>query len=224
MKKKVRTILDASRTAGWVLEPLAKELLGAYGLSTTRFRWAKTIDEAVKGANELGYPVVAKIVSPDIVHKSDVGGVVVGVDGDEALRKVFGRISKLQGFEGILLDETVRGLEFIVGAKEDPQFGTVVLMGLGGTSVEIYGDVALRMAPVSPETAREALRSLQGRKLLEGYRGKKGVNLDGLVDLVVRFSKAAYALHDEIDSIDLNPVFCDAERAVVADARILLKK
>lgn len=223
MKKSVRTILDASKRAGWVLEPLAKELLGEYGLSTTRFRWAKTIIEAIQGAIELGYPVVAKIVSPDIVHKSDVGGVVVGVEGDEALREVFDRLSKLQGFEGVLLDETVGGLEFIVGAKEDPQFGTVVLVGLGGTSVEIYGDVALRMAPVSPETAKEALLSLKGRKLLDGYRGNKGANLDQLADLVVRFSEAAYGLRDEIESIDLNPVFCDAERAVIADARILLK-
>ncbi|MBN2809478.1 MAG: acetate--CoA ligase family protein [Deltaproteobacteria bacterium] len=115
-----------------------------------------------------------------------------------------------------------QGLELIVGAKQDPQFGTVVVVGIGGTAVEIYHDVAIRMAPVSPAEAISAITSIRGRKLLEGYRGAKPVNREKLAELIVNFSQMAFALRDEITSIDLNPVLCNPEQAVIADARFIL--
>jgi succinyl-CoA synthetase beta subunit len=223
MDQKIATILEASRRVGWVMEPYAKELLRGYGLPTTRFYWAKTVSAIDQGIKEVGYPLVAKVVSPDILHKSEVGGVVIGITGLEQLTEVFRRFSTMNGFDGVLLDEMIQGTEVIVGAKDDPQFGTVVLVGIGGTSVEVYKDVAIRMAPVEPREALDAIESLKGKILLEGYRGREAIHLQALGDLIVRFSNMAYDLRDLMESIDLNPVICGREKAVIADARIVLK-
>jgi succinyl-CoA synthetase beta subunit len=223
MEEKIRGILDAARKDGWVMEPHAKEMLRAYGLPTTRFFWAKSPEDLLPGAKEVGYPLVAKVVSPDILHKSDVGGVVVGVRDKEELEAVYQRMSGLEGFRGLLLDQMVRGIEIIVGSNEDPQFGTVVLVGIGGTSVEVYKDVSIRMAPVSLNDAMDAIESIRGRKLLEGYRGAEPVNMESLAELIVAFSQMAFDMREEVESVDLNPVLCDREKALIADARIVLK-
>lgn len=223
MKPEVKKIIDSSVKSGWVLEPRAKDLIKLYGLATSKFIWAKTLENTLKGAKKIGYPLVAKIVSEKIMHKSDVGGVVVGVRDDTQMALVFDKFSKLEGFDGVLLDQMLTGSEVIFGSKYDAQFGVVVLAGIGGTSVEIYKDVALRMAPMTKEVAIEALNSLKGIKLLKGYRGKEPVNFDKLADAVVKFSKMAYNLRNEVESMDLNPVMCTKDKAVVADARIILK-
>jgi hypothetical protein len=223
MKPEVKNILDKSIKSGWVLEPLAKELIKSYGLATSKFFWAKTLESALQGAKKVGYPLVAKIVSEKIMHKSDVGGVVVGVSDNNQMVEVFEKFSKLEGFDGVLLDEMLTGSEVIFGSKADAQFGTVIMVGIGGTAVEVYKDVALRMAPVSKEIALEALQSLKGIKLLQGYRGKEVVNLEKLANAVVKFSEMAYDLRDEVESMDLNPVMCTKDKATVADARIILK-
>jgi hypothetical protein len=223
MKPEVKEIIDSSRKSGWVLEPRAKELIKLYGLATSKFVWVKTLESALQGAKKVGYPLVAKIVSEKIIHKSDVGGVIVGVRDNNQMVEVFEKFSKLEGFDGVLLDEMLAGSEMIFGAKLDAQFGTVVLVGIGGTSVEIYKDVALRMAPVTKDVAIEAINSLKGIKLLKGYRGKEPVNIDKLANAVVKFSEMAYDLKDEVESIDLNPVMCTKDKATVADARIILK-
>jgi succinyl-CoA synthetase beta subunit len=223
MDERILAILNASRVDGWVMEPHAKELLRTYGLPTTRYFWAKSLDASFQGAKEVGYPLVAKVVSPDVLHKSDVGGVVVGVEDSRELEEVYHRMSGLKGFQGVLLDEMVQGVEMIVGAKEDPQFGTVVVVGIGGTSVEVYKDVSIRMAPTSFAEAMDAIGSIKGRKLLEGYRGKEPTNREKLAELIVSFSKMAFEFREEVESIDLNPVLCNRERAVIADARFVLK-
>ncbi len=224
MKKSVRKILEESRSAGWVIEPLAREVLKAYMLPVTRSRWARTVEEALAAARRIGYPVVAKIVSPDVVHKSEEGGVVTGIRDDDGMRRAYGRLSAIKGFAGVLVDETASGLELFVGAKHDPQFGPVVLAGIGGTSVEIYRDVAVRMAPLSEKAAMEALHSLKGSALLRGYRGGAAVSTASASRLLSAFSRALIDMADSVESIDLNPVFCGSRRAVIADARIMLKK
>jgi acetate---CoA ligase (ADP-forming) subunit beta len=223
MKPEIKKIIDSSMKSGWVLEPRAKELIKSYGLATSKFFWSKTLESTLQGAKKIGYPLVAKIVSEKIMHKSDVGGVVVGVKDDAQMAEVFGKFSKLEGFDGVLLDQMLTGSEVIFGSKYDAQFGVVVLVGIGGTAVEIYKDVALRMAPMTKDIAMEALDSLKGIKLLKGYRGKEPVNFDKLADAVVKFSKMAYDLRDEVESMDLNPVICTKDKATVADARIILK-
>lgn len=222
MKEDAKTILDRWRDTGWVIEPEARKVLKLYGLYTAPYSWAMTAEEAVKGAGKIGYPLVAKIVSADIIHKSDVGGVVVGVRDDKELLAVFTRLSSLQGFQGVLLDEMQSGFELIIGSKHDPQFGPVVLIGIGGTSVEIYQDVAIRMAPVTVREAKEALLSLHGSRLMQGYRGKPAINMGSIANLIAKFSEMVYDLRGRISSIDLNPVMCSSRKAVIADARIIL--
>jgi len=219
----VLSIIGEARTYGWVMEPLAKKLLAAYHLPVTRFVWARTIEEARAGAQQVSYPLVAKVVSPEIIHKSDAGGIVVGVQDDTQLDMVFEKMSTLPGFVGVLLDQMVSGYEVIVGSKVDPQFGTVILVGIGGTAVEIYKDVAIRMAPVDSSDALDALHSLTGSPLLTGHRNSEPANLEKLAHLIHTFSTTALELEPVIESIDLNPVLCSSHAAIIADARVMLK-
>ena len=216
-------IIEASRKHGWVLESDSKQIFSLMGFAVPKFTVAKTVDEAIKFANKIGYPVVAKIVSPLIMHKSDVGGVIVGITDDKGMTDAFQRLSSMNGFVGVLVEEMISGTELIVGAKIDFQFGPMVILGIGGTSVEIYRDVIQKMAPLSPQDGLTMIRSLKGYKLLDGYRGAKPVDKDKLADIIVNFSTLVMSLKEEIESIDINPLLCFANQCVVADARIILK-
>ncbi len=149
LMREVRDIISSSKATGWVLEPDAKRLFSFLGLDVPRFGWAKKVEEAIQFAEEIGYPVVGKVVSPKLVHKSEKNGVEIGIDNDEKLKETFRRFSQIDGFAGMLVEEMISGVELIVGAKVDDQFGPVVLLGIGGTGVEIYKDVTLRMAPLA---------------------------------------------------------------------------
>ncbi len=224
MKKRIHELLERARQVGWMMEPDARELLKLYDLPVTTYKWVHSRGDTLKAASEIGYPVVTKIVSPDIMHKSDAGGVRVGLKNENELSRAYDDLSAMKGFDGIIVDQMAAGSELIIGAKHDPQFGMVVLTGIGGTAVEIYKDVAIRMAPFSVETARNAIYSLQGHELLTGYRGKEPIDMDKLVHLMVCFSEMAVDLEKNIESIDLNPVMCNEKEARIVDARILLKE
>jgi acyl-CoA synthetase (NDP forming) len=219
----MRDILSRSRKTGWVFEPQAKRLFSMAGLDVPRFTWATTVEAAVRFAQEIGYPVVAKVVSPRIVHKSDSDGVALGVRGDRDLTKTFKRFSQTEDFAGVLVEEMISGLELMVGAKIDYQFGPVILLGIGGTAVEIYRDITLRMAPLHERDVESMVKDLKARPLIEGYRGSKPVNLRELTRLLVTFSHLVMDLEELIESIDLNPIICSSTRCVVADARIMFK-
>ncbi|MBN2797984.1 MAG: acetate--CoA ligase family protein [Deltaproteobacteria bacterium] len=224
MNARVEALLREARAVGWVMEPAAREILASYAVPVGRHLVATRWEEAIAGAASLGWPLVAKVVSPEIVHKADVGGVIVGITGEAALRAAWDHLSALPAFAGVLLDEQhTMGVELIVGVKIDPAFGPVVMVGLGGTAVELYRDVSIRMAPLSLESAREALAALKAFPLLTGYRGGQAVDLDALVELLLAVSEAAMALEDAVESLDLNPVFASASGAVVADARLILR-
>ncbi len=216
-------IIKASRKYGWVLESDAKQIFSLSGFTVPKFTVAKTLEDALQFANKIGYPVVAKIVSPLIMHKSDIGGVVVGIADDKGMADAFQRLSSMDGFIGVLVEEMISGIELIMGAKIDFQFGPMVLVGIGGTSVEIYRDIILRMAPLSRQDGLTMIRALKGYKLLDGYRGAKPMDIERLADILVNFSTLVMALKDEIESIDINPLLCSAGQCVVADARIILK-
>ncbi|WP_419662348.1 acetate--CoA ligase family protein [Desulfosarcina variabilis] len=217
-------LLSDAKPRGWVLEPDAKQIMREAGLSVPEFRFAQTSDAALDAAHELGYPLVAKVVSPAVLHKTEVKGVAVGIDSDTALTDVVARFSQIKDFAGVHLEKMAGGIELIVGAKIDDQFGPVILMGLGGTGVEIYQDVAIRMAPLAQVDVKSMIDSLKGRKLLEGYRGAEAVNRMKLTQTLLNFSKLVMEIQDDIESIDLNPVLCSAQACVVADARIILKQ
>lgn len=218
----IQEILSSAQETGWVLEPEAKRLLSLAGLDVPRFCWVTVGEEAVAFAREVGYPVVAKVVSPQVLHKSDVNGVAVGIKGDTALREVFQRFQRIDGFSGLLVETQLVGMELIVGAKIDHQFGPVILLGMGGTSVEVYGDTALRMAPLREEDPLQMVQSLKARPLLEGYRGAPPIDLPALSRVLMTLSDLVLQIEPLIESIDLNPVICFENRCVVADARIIL--
>ncbi|MBN1884415.1 MAG: acetate--CoA ligase family protein [Candidatus Krumholzibacteriota bacterium] len=216
-------ILVAARKTGWVLEPEAKRLVAMIGIDVPRHRWARAEEEAVAAARVIGWPVVAKLVSPAAMHKSDVGGVVVGIPDEAALAAAWARFSAFERFEGMLVEEMVAGdVELIVGAKNDAQFGPVVLLGMGGVAVEIYRDTSIRMAPLREKDVSSMVEGLVARRLIEGYRGSPPVDMKALTRTMLLFSEFAMELAPWIDSIDLNPVMCAADRCVVADARIVL--
>jgi acetate---CoA ligase (ADP-forming) subunit beta len=148
--------------------------------------------------------------------------VVVGIREDDGVRSAFRRLRKLPDFARLLVEEMVPGVELIVGAKIDYQFGPVVLLGMGGTGVEIYQDATLRMAPLEEKDVASMIRGLKAHVLLEGYRGAEPVNLPDLTRLLLTFSELAVDLQDHVESIDLNPVKCSAEKCIIADARIML--
>ena len=217
-------IIDAARPDGWVLEPDAKRLFRLAGFDVPRFMLARTPEEAVRFAREIGYPVVAKVVSPRILHKSDVGGVAVGIADAGRLEEVFRRFQGMEGFLGVIVEEIVSGVELILGAKIDFQFGPMILLGMGGIGVEIYQDIALRMAPLAGKDVRAMIGELKARRLLEGYRGAEKVDREKLTETILAFSSVVMDLQGRIESIDINPLLCSSRRCVVADARIILGK
>lgn len=217
-------IIAAARKHGWVLEPEALRLLQTAGVPVPRFAWARSGPEALAAAEAIGYPVVSKVVSPQILHKSEVRGVVPGIPDADRLADTYDRFSRLPGFQGVVVAEMLSGHELILGAKNDFQFGPVILLGIGGTAVEIYKDTVTRMAPLKAQDVQAMLGCLRGRRLLAGHRGAAGVNVPKLTEVMLRFADLAMALGDRIDSIDLNPVFCTPERCTVADARIILAR
>jgi succinyl-CoA synthetase beta subunit len=222
LSAEITNILGQSKKHGWVLEPDAKRLLKLAAIKVPKYSWATTIEEALGFAHQNRYPVVAKVVSPEAIHKSDVGGVALGINDDASLSGTFERFSTIKGFCGMLVEESLSGFELIVGAKVDYQFGPVVLLGIGGTGVEIYRDTALRMAPLRPDDAASMIKGLKAHQLLEGYRGADPINLQELGHLLITFSELVMQIEPYIDSIDLNPVMCTTDQCVVADARIML--
>ncbi len=208
-----------------------KKLLKEYGIPFPKNAVAKTVEEAVKYSNEIGYPVVMKIVSPDIIHKTDVGGVVVGISNAEEARNAFETIMKNvkekapnAKIEGVLIEEMIQGgHEVIIGGLRDNTFGPLVMFGgVGGIFVELFEDVSFRLAPVNHAEALEMIKETRGYKILQGYRGMPPGDLDGLADLIVKISMIMDK-HSEILELDLNPVRVFSDRVVVLDAKGFVK-
>ncbi len=166
------------------------------------------------------YPVVLKAISDEIVHKSDSGAVVLNVDSDDRFLDEFYRM--LDRFHSpVMVQKQVSGVEVFLGAKRDPQFGPVVLFGLGGIFVEVYRDVVARAAPIAPEDFDEMVLDLKGRKILQGARGKR-VDLEALRDIVVRFSRFV-ATAEGWEEIDVNPLMALPDGALAVDARVVTR-
>jgi acetyltransferase len=215
------------RHGRWLAEPEAREVLASYGIDVPPSTTVATASECVAAVS--GYGICAlKLVSAHVVHKTEVGGVILNVVAPEAEGAFRALLDKAPNPEGdqnrVLVTPMIcKGTEFAVGAFRDPQFGPVVMVGLGGVHVELLRDVAFRLAPLGEPTAREQIRELRSAKLFSGYRGKDPLAEAALADLLVRISELI-GDHDEIDEIDINPVFVDAERALVADVRIVMSK
>ncbi len=212
-----------------ITEELSKSILKTYGVKVPPFALVTSAEEAVKQAKKIGFPLVMKVVSPQILHKTDVGGVKVGLDNVNDVKKTFkdmyGRLSKKKGVEvkGILLEKMVpKGVELIVGIQNDPQFGPVIMVGLGGIMTEVMKDVAFRMLPISTSDAKSMLNELKGSKLLKGFRGSESIDTNMVAKMLVQIGKLGVENADYINSIDFNPVVVYPKSHFVVDAKIIL--
>ncbi len=211
--------------AGAATETEVKQALAAYGIATAREVLAATPEAAARAAQLLGFPVVLKAVSRRIAHKSDVGAVALNLPDAAAVLTAANDMARKLGdlVEGFSVQEMVAGeAEIVLGARRDPQFGTVVLVGFGGVLVELLGDFALAPAPVSPARARAMLESLRLAPLLHGARGRPALAVEALCDAISRFSFVAADLGERLVDIEANPLLVSAERAVAVDGRAML--
>jgi acetyltransferase len=209
----------------------SKMLINDYGIDTTHPFPAATEDEAVAIAAKKGYPVVLKIYSPDITHKSDVGGVALNVKDEEMVRASFRNMvktaaekrpdAKILGVTVQRMVDTKDAVELILGIKKDPTFGTVMLAGMGGTTAELFKDKRLEFPPLNERLARQMLESLQIYPLLQGYRGAPPKNIDKLVEVFIRMSYLA-ADYPEIKELDINPLIVSPTDVIALDARIVV--
>jgi acetyltransferase len=227
-REKVAEIIEQVRSTGRVIltEYESKQILAAYGIPTTPMKVAETPDAAVAAAEELGYPVVAKIHSETITHKTDIGGVILNLGDADAVRGAFEKIKSAVAeadFDGVNIQPMVKldGYELIVGSSVDPQFGPVLLFGTGGTLVEVFKDRALALPPLNTTLARRMMERTKIYEALQGVRGRAAVDLAGLEKLLVRFSQIV-AEHRWIKEIDINPLLASPERVLALDARVVL--
>jgi 4-hydroxybutyryl-CoA synthetase (ADP-forming) len=230
-KEKVSKVFDRVKKEGRtnLLEEEGLEILSAYGFPLPKSILAKTEDEAVEAANNIGYPTVMKIASPQIVHKSDAGGVKVNLSSDEEVRDAFKVIvdnakkyDDKAEIKGVLIVEMVKGgKEMIIGSKLEPGFGPVVMLGMGGIYVEILKDVTFRLAPFTDQEANDMISSIKTKKLLEGVRGEKPSDVEKLSECIQRLSQLVTDFR-EIKELDMNPVLVmeKGEGCKILDVRI----
>ncbi|WP_159009919.1 acetate--CoA ligase family protein [Bradyrhizobium sp. S69] len=227
-----RGILSSAKAGGAALsETDSKRVLDCYGIAIPLEILASGPEQAVRASREIGGPVALKIVSPDILHKTEAGGVKLGLstpqDVSAAAADILAsakRYAPEARIDGVSVQQMVPpGIEIVLGVKNDRQFGPLVAAGLGGIMVELLGDTKVRLAPVDDQAARAMLASLRGHALLTGFRGRPGIDIDRLVDIICRLSELAHDLRDVIDQIDVNPVIASADGAIAADALIVCR-
>jgi acyl-CoA synthetase (NDP forming) len=207
----------------------SKQLLRSLGIRTTVMKLATSKQEAVDQSREIGYPCVLKVSSPDITHKSDAGGVKVGLKSEQEVAEAYDAImaSCLAKFpkaaiEGVTVqDMAPPGLEVIVGMTTDPQFGPVMMFGLGGVWVEVLKDVSFKIVPLTKADAAKAVREIRAARLLDGFRGSDPVDTSALEDILLRVSEFV-AKTPEVKEMDLNPIFAYPDGAIAVDARVIL--
>ena len=231
-REKAKQIIQNVRASGRTIltEHESKELLKSYGIPTVETRVATTVDEAVKAAEEIGYPVVVKLYSYTITHKTDVGGVMLNLADAEAVSRAFRLIELFvtdkagaEHFQGVTVQPMVKlsGYELIVGSSVDSQFGPVMLFGTGGQLVEVFRDRALALPPLNSTLARRLMEQTRIFRALQGVRGRPPVDIAGLEELLVRFSQLIVE-HRWVKEIDINPLLASPERLLALDARVVI--
>ena len=231
--ERVSEILQRAYAEGrdFLFEHEAKELCRLYDLPVTKGRVVRSEEEAVKAAEEMGFPVVLKIVSPQILHKSDVGGVVLNVKDAQGVREAYERILNNvkkrrpdAEIEGIYVQEMApSSTEVIVGATKDPTFGPTIMFGLGGIFVEILKDVSFRLIPITRDDAVEMIHEIRSYKILEGARGMPKADEGALVDILLNTSRMVSEC-PEIKELDMNPILVYEKGAKIVDARVILEE
>jgi acetate---CoA ligase (ADP-forming) subunit beta len=225
--KIIENVLASGRKT--LLPDEAMDVIKTSGISTPVYALVKTVKEALDAAKTIGFPVVLKIASPDVLHKSDVWGVVVGVENEKEVERNYDEIMNNvikdipdANIMGILVEKQVqKTTEVIIGGIRDAQFGPTVMFGLGGIFVELFKDVAFRIAPVTETEALEMTKEIKGYPILSGYRGTKKLDISQITKTIVIISELIYNV-DEIKEVELNPLFVYEESVVAVDARIIL--
>jgi acyl-CoA synthetase (NDP forming) len=226
--KIIDSVLKSGRTV--LTEVESKQLVAEAGVPVIETKLAKTKAEAISMSKKMGFPVVLKIVSPDIIHKSDIGGVKLGLANATQVGKAYTEIiaaakkaNKKADIQGISVQKMARpGVEVIMGMSKDAQFGPVLMFGLGGVFVEVLKDVAFRIVPLNRRDASQMIREIKGYPLLEGYRGQEPANITVLEDLLLKLSDFVDK-NPKIKEMDLNPIFAYKDRALAVDARVILE-
>ena len=230
VKSRLKEIFDSTLALNQkvITEESSKKLLTDYGIKVPPYALVTRPDEAEMKAAEIGFPLVAKIVSPEILHKTDVKGVKVGIASSSEAKKVFvemyDRLSKEYQVKGILLEKMVPpGIEVIIGLQNDPQFGPVIMVGLGGILTEVFQDVSFRVLPINDNDAEEMLKDLKGSKLLKGFRGAEAVDIGVIKDALLNIGRLGIDLAPYFESVDFNPVILYPRDYCVVDAKIILR-
>lgn len=224
-------IAEARRGRRTILTEIeSKQLMAEAGIPVVESKLAGTEAEAIAHSQEIGFPVVLKIVSPDIVHKSDSGGVRLGLEHTADVSTAYSEImtaaekaSPGAEIHGVSVQRMARpGVEVVIGMSKDAQFGPVLMFGLGGIFVEVLKDVTFRIVPLTGRDARQMIREIRGFPLLEGYRGQEPANLPLLEEMLLKLSRFVDG-NPEIKELDLNPIFAHRDGAVAVDARVILE-
>jgi len=201
-----------------LLDERAWELLKASRVPVVPFMFVKREADLPIALKKVGLPAILKVSGPMIIHKTELGGIKTAMTEDEA-KAAFAALMKIKGADRVLVQKKMAGLEIIVGAKSDPQFGHIVSIGLGGIYVELLKDVAFRIAPVGMDDAIAMIRELKGYEILAGARGQPAVNLQALADVLVKVSR--FAVSEKVKEMDINPLFATVEGCWAADIRIV---
>ncbi|MGZ5244752.1 MAG: acetate--CoA ligase family protein, partial [Bacteroidia bacterium] len=216
--QKIRQIIDRN-PQGYLRADKVFELLEAAGINTVKQATINTKDEALIQADKMGFPLVMKVSGP--VHKSDIGGVIIGVKSREEVAVSFAKLMALEDADGVIMQQQLSGTEVYMGAKAEDNFGHQILCGLGGIFVEVFKDVSAGLAPVGKDEAINMIKHLKSYPIIQGVRGKEGVNEELIVDNILKISALVYAA-PEILEMDINPLLGSKEKLVAVDARILL--
>lgn len=231
MKRSVM-IAQLKKEGRWILTELeSKTFLKQAGIPVVETRLAQTLKEAVLVSQRMGFPVALKIASPEIIHKSDSGGVRLSLRNASEVRAAYREIIEgarkifpSASLQGVSVQKMAKpGTEVIVGTSKDPQFGPVIMFGLGGIFVEVLKDVSFRIIPLSWKDALEMIEEIKGYPLLKGYRGKEPVDIQSLIEIILKISNLMEQ-HPEIKELELNPIFAYKKGALAVDARIILER
>jgi acyl-CoA synthetase (NDP forming) len=205
----------------------SKELLQEIGIPVPAQKLATSKDETISTAEKIGFPIVLKLMAEDVVHKSDIGAVKLNLKTKEDLERAYDELMKIPSQKDKkisvqkMADEPIT--ELIIGMTTDPQFGPALMFGIGGILVELLEDVSFRIAPITEYDAKEMIHEIKGFPILDGYRGKPKADIDAIVEVLMKISDLV-TKHEEIDEMDLNPVFIYEKGLICVDARIILKK
>ena len=227
IKKLLEEIKDQGREVLTYEE--SRKIIDLVGLPLNKMALATNAEESIEKAREVGYPIALKIISEDVIHKSDAGGVMVGIKSDEELKKSYEdmMISIKKHYptakiDGVSIEEMVKGTEVLIGSMTDRQFGKMIALGIGGIFTEIYKDVTFRLIPITKEDVKEMMNEIKGKKIFEGFRGLPQVKKEELTNLMLKISKLIEE-NPIIKEMDLNPVVATEKGLITIDARIILE-